>query len=150
MNIRGIPRGGNMKDRLDLIVSARNFAQLAHSGQYRRDGITPYFNHVDGVARLVKPQKPEYIATAYLHDVIEDTDYSSVDLLKAGFPKMVVNAVLILTKFDHLSYEDYLKKVKENVIAKAVKIADMTYNLNDTPSQKQIEKYKKGLEYLND
>jgi (p)ppGpp synthase/HD superfamily hydrolase len=139
-----------MKDGLDLIATARNFAQMAHTGQFRRDGITPYFQHVDGVARLVKPQKSEYIATAYLHDVIEDTDYSSVDLLKVGFPKMVVNAVLILTKFDHLSYEEYLKKVKENVIAKAVKIADMTYNLNDTPSPKQIEKYKKGLEYLND
>jgi hypothetical protein len=73
-----------------------------------------------------------------------------MDLQKIGMPKMVVDAVLILTKFDHLSYEEYLKKVKENAIARAVKIADMTYNLNDTPSQKQIEKYKKGLEYLND
>ena len=139
-----------MKDGLDLIATARNFAQMAHVGQTRRDGITPYFKHVDGVARLVKPQKPEYIATAYLHDVIEDTDYGAYDLQQIGMPKMVVSAVLILTKFDHLSYEEYLKKVKENVIAKAVKIADMTYNLNDTPSQKQIEKYKKGLEYLND
>jgi (p)ppGpp synthase/HD superfamily hydrolase len=139
-----------MKDGLDLIATARNFAQMAHMGQFRRDGTTPYFKHVNGVARLVKPQKPEYIATAYLHDVIEDTDYSSMDLQKIGMPKMVINAVLILTKFDHLSYEEYLKKVKENAIAKAVKIADMTYNLNDTPSQKQIEKYKKGLEYLND
>jgi (p)ppGpp synthase/HD superfamily hydrolase len=139
-----------MKDGLDLIVTARNFAQMVHINQFRRDGTTPYFKHVDGVARLVKPQKPEYIATAYLHDVIEDTDYSSMDLQKIGMPKMVVDAVLILTKFDHQPYEEYLKKVKENAIARAVKIADMTYNLNDTPSQKQIEKYKKGLEYLND
>lgn len=139
-----------MKEVTDLVLRAKNFAQMAHINQFRRDGITPYFHHVDGVARLVKPQKPEYIAAAYLHDVLEDTDYSSVDLIKAGFPKMVVNAVLILTKFDHISYDEYLKKVKENVIAKAVKIADMTYNLNDTPSIKQIEKYKKGLEYLND
>ena len=139
-----------MKDGLDLIATARNFAQMAHMGQTRRDGTTPYFKHVDGVARLVKPQKPEYIATAYLHDVIEDTDYSSMDLQKIGMPKMVVDAVLILTKFDHQPYEEYLKKVKENAIARAVKIADMTYNLNDTPSPKQIEKYKKGLEYLND
>jgi (p)ppGpp synthase/HD superfamily hydrolase len=139
-----------MKDRgLDLIMAARNFAQMAHINQFRRDGKTPYFKHVDGVARLVKPQKPEYIATAYLHDVIEDTNYNSMDLQKIGMPKMVINAVLILTKFDHLPYEEYLKDVKANAIARAVKIADMTYNLNDTPSPKQIEKYKKGLEYLN-
>ena len=134
---------------LDLIEMAKNFAQMAHLGQFRRDHKTPYFHHVDGVARLVKPQKPEYIAAAYLHDVIEDTSYTAIDLERLGFPKMVVNAVLILTKFDHKPYEGYLKGVKENVIARAVKIADMTYNLNDTPSEKQIEKYKNGLEYLN-
>lgn len=138
-----------MKDDLDLIVSARNFAQMAHTGQFRRDGVTPYFNHVDGVARSVQPQKPEYIATAYLHDVIEDTNYNSVDLIKAGFPEIVVNAVLLLTKFNDLSYEDYLKRVKTNVIAKAVKIADINYNLNDTPTEKQREKYKKALAYLD-
>lgn len=138
-----------MKDGLDLIATARNFAQMAHTGQFRRDGKTPYFNHVDGVARSVEPQKPEYIATAYLHDVIEDTNYNSMDLQKVGFPKMVINAVLLLTKFDHKPYEEYLKGVKSNVIAKAVKIADINYNLNDTPTEKQKEKYKKALEYLN-
>lgn len=139
-----------MKDGLDLIVAAREFAQMAHTGQFRRDGVTPYFTHVDGVARNVRPQKADYIATAYLHDVIEDTDYNSVDLVKAGFPKMVVNAVLILTKFDHLPYEEYLKKIKTNVIAKAVKIADMNYNLGDDPTEKQRVKYRKALGYLQD
>jgi (p)ppGpp synthase/HD superfamily hydrolase len=138
-----------MKTKPDMITIAKNFAQMAHTGQFRRDGKTPYFNHVDGVARIVSPQKAEYIATAYLHDVIEDTSYNHFDLIKIGMPKMVVNAVLILTKFKTQSYDDYLKKVKDNVITKAVKIADMTYNLNDTPSQKQIEKYKKGIEFLN-
>lgn len=137
-----------MKDELDIIAAARNFAQMAHTGQFRRDGVTPYFEHVDGVARLVKPQTPENIAAAYLHDVIEDTSYSFDELTDFGMPESVVVAVLLLTKFDHQPYEEYLKEIKRNVIAKAVKIADMTYNLNDTPSQKQIDKYKKGLEYL--
>ena len=138
-----------MKTKPDMIIIAKNFAQMAHIGQFRRDGKTPYFYHVDGVARIVSPQKAEYIATAYLHDIIEDTSYNHFDLMKIGMPKMVINAVLILTKYENQSYDDYLKKVKDNVITKAVKIADMTYNLNDTPSQKQIEKYKKGIEFLN-
>lgn len=137
-----------MKDGLDLIATARNFAQMAHTGQFRRDNKTPYFQHVDGVARLVQPQKPDYIATAYLHDVIEDTSYSSMDLTKVGFPKIVVNAVLILTKFDHIFYEEYLKLIKMNAIARAVKIADMTYNLNDTPTDKQKKKYEEGIKFL--
>lgn len=138
-----------MKDGLDLIVRARNFAQMAHRGQFRRDGETPYFNHVDGVARTVKPQKPEYIATAYLHDVIEDTMYSSKDLGDEGMPKEVVEAVMLLTKLDHEDYDVYLKRIKDNPIARAVKIADINYNLNDTPTDKQKVKYKKALEYLN-
>jgi (p)ppGpp synthase/HD superfamily hydrolase len=138
-----------MKDGLDLITVARNFAQMAHRGQFRRDGETPYFNHVDGVARTVKPQTPENIATAYLHDVIEDTMYSSKDLDDQGLPKEVVEAVMLLTKFDHEDYDVYLKRIKDNPIAKAVKIADINYNLNDTPTEKQKVKYKKALEYLN-
>jgi (p)ppGpp synthase/HD superfamily hydrolase len=102
-----------MKTEPDMVTIAKNFAQMAHTGQFRRDGKTPYFNHVDGVARIVSPQKAEYIATAYLHDVIEDTSYNHFDLIKIGMPKMVVNAVLILTKFKNQSYDDYLKKVKE-------------------------------------
>ena len=137
-----------MKEGQDLVASAKDFAQMAHTGQFRKDGKTSYFNHVDGVARSVQPQKSEYIATAYLHDVIEDTNYSSMDLVKIGMPKMVVNAVLLLTKFDHQPYEEYLKGIKNNMIARAVKIADMEYNLNDTPSFNQVIKYTRGLEYL--
>jgi len=138
-----------MKDGLELIATARNFAQMAHTGQYRRDGKTPYFQHVDGVARTVKPSTPENIATAYLHDVIEDTSYNSMDLVKIRMPDSVVEAVLLLTHFDHDPYEVYLKAIKSNPIAKAVKIADINYNLNDTPSEKQKAKYVKALDYLN-
>ena len=122
---------------------------MAHQGQFRRDGKTPYFEHVDGVARLVKPQTPENIATAYLHDVVEDTRYTLNDLSKIGMPDKVVDAVNRLTTTKGMDYTMYLTSIKCNSIARAVKIADMTYNLNDTPSPKQIEKYTKGLEYLN-
>lgn len=138
-----------MKDGLDLIATARNFAQMVHTGQFRRDGKTPYFNHVDGVARSVQPSTPENICTAYLHDVVEDTSYNLNDLSKIGMPDKVVDAVNRLTKTKGMDYMMYLTSVKNNPIARAVKIADINYNLNDTPTEKQKEKYKKALEYLN-
>lgn len=138
-----------MKDGLEIIATAKNFAQMAHTGQFRRDGKTPYFNHVHGVARSVQPQTPENIATAYLHDVVEDTDYTLHDLSKIGMPNKVVDAVNRLTKTKGVDYMTYLSSIKNNPIAKAVKIADINYNLNDTPTEKQKEKYKKALEYLN-
>jgi (p)ppGpp synthase/HD superfamily hydrolase len=137
-----------MKDGLEIISAARALAKRAHSGQFRRDGTTPYFDHVHGVALSVQPQKPEYIAAAYLHDVIEDTSLSSKDLSDAGFSDSIVEAVLLLTKFDHQPYEEYLKAIKSNAIARAVKIADMKYNLADTPTEKQRIKYTAGLELL--
>jgi (p)ppGpp synthase/HD superfamily hydrolase len=138
-----------MKDELDMIVTARNLAQIAHQGQFRRDGTTPYFKHVEGVARLVKPQTPENIITSYLHDVIEDTDYSLNDLSKIGIPDRVIDAVNRLTKTKGMDYMMYIQSIKNNPIARAVKIADINYNLNDTPTDRQREKYKKALEYLN-
>lgn len=137
-----------MNDGLQIIAAAREFAKKAHSGQFRRDGKTPYFNHVHGVATSVIPSTPDTIATAYLHDVIEDTHLTSKDLADAGFPKTVIDAVLLLTKFDHQPYEEYLKKIKSNSIARSVKIADMKYNLSDTPTDKQKAKYANGLAFL--
>ena len=137
-----------MKDKLEMIVTARNFAQMAHTGQFRRDGKTPYFQHVDGVARSVQPQTPENIAAAYLHDVVEDTSYTLNDLSRIGMPDKVVDAVNRLTKTKGVDYMMYLSSIKNNPIARAVKIADMKYNLNDTPTEKQKKKYLEGLEYL--
>jgi (p)ppGpp synthase/HD superfamily hydrolase len=133
---------------LELIVLAKNFAHMAHTGQFRKDGKTLYFTHVDGVARSVQPQTPENIAAAYLHDVIEDTKYTLSDLTKIGIPDKVVDAVNRLTKTKGIDYMMYLSSIKNNPIARAVKIADMKYNLNDTPSEKQKQKYIAGLEYL--
>jgi hypothetical protein len=75
--------------------------------------------------------------------------YSSKDLEDIGMTKEVIEAVMLLTKFNHEDYEVYLKRIKDNPIAKAVKIADINYNLNDTPTEKQKAKYKKALEYLS-
>jgi (p)ppGpp synthase/HD superfamily hydrolase len=101
-----------MKDELDMIVTARNFTQMAHINQVRRDGTAPYFKHVEGVARLVKPQTPENIITSYLHDVIEDTNYTLNDLAKIGIPDRVIDAVNRLTKTKGMDYMMYIQSIR--------------------------------------
>ena len=44
----------------------------------------------------------------------------------------------------------YLARVKENPIALKVKIADMLCNLADDPTPRQVEKYRKGMLFLQD
>ena len=133
-----------------LIGKVFKIASDAHKEQFRRDGVTPYIKHPMAVADRVSHLGHEYVCVAYLHDVLEDTSVSVQDLYDAGVPANIVVAVIVLTKHEGISYDDYLKNIKNNELARHVKIADMLSNLADSPSNKQIRKYAKGLLFLVD
>ena len=140
-------------DQADLALI---IASYAHNGQFRRDGRTPYINHPKDVAsRVFKAYKNDafvvnLMAVAYLHDVLEDTHIDSYVLRLQGIQERIICAVETLTKKPGDDYNEYLKRVKDDVLSQIVKIADMESNLADKPTQKQIEKYTKGLEFLRD
>jgi (p)ppGpp synthase/HD superfamily hydrolase len=131
----------------DLVERAATLANEAHQGQFRRDGITPYIRHPEAVAARVAGD-PLAEAVAWLHDVLEDTPVTVEILREQLMPEDVVRAVSMLTKPDGADYEEYLRMIKANPLAKKVKIADMLSNLGDQPSEKQILKYAKGLVIL--
>lgn len=62
----------------------------------------------------------------------------------------MIEAVRLLTKRSGLSYEDYLRGVRGNALARKVKIQDMLDNLSDSPTDRQIVKYAHGLLMLCD
>lgn len=130
---------------MNIVAIAKQVASRAHSGQHRRDGYTPYINHPAAVAAKLAGESAVVIATAWLHDVLEDTAETPETLRAAGVPESVVQAVEVLTKADDLSYDEYLMGVRLNWIARKVKIADMLHNLSDAPTDRQIIKYAKGL-----
>lgn len=128
---------------------AETIARISHEGQTRRDGITPYIKHPEMVVEKLGPDSTEdQKSVAWLHDVLEDTDATSEDLLEQGISHDVVTAVEILTKTKNQPYVEYLEAVAQNDLARTVKIADMLANLSDTPTDRQILKYAKGLQYL--
>lgn len=131
-----------------VLFAAEDLSRRAHAGQFRRDGITPYFEHPRAVAGRVK--EPEEKIVAFLHDVLEDTDYTVQDLIDGGIPEHLVAVVQLLTKTPDVKYDDYISKIRDNKIATNVKIADMLSNLSDTPSKEQIRKYAKALLYLTE
>ena len=59
-----------------FVQKACDFAREAHSGQMRKSG-EEYFVHPTQVAAILADLKldPETIATGFLHDVVEDTEY---------------------------------------------------------------------------
>ena len=141
---------GDTQQSNPQIDKCRLIAILAHNGQYRRDGKTPYIEHVYAVEQRVSRLGDKYICVALLHDIIEDTNVTAHDLIANGIDVDIVNAVTILTKIDSVSYDEYLNLVKSNDLARNVKIADMLSNLADTPTVKQIRKYSKGLLFLTE
>ncbi len=124
------------------------FAKEKHEGQFRRDGYTPYFNHPLDVYNRVNTEDERIVALS--HDLIEDVGVTEADFFNLGLSFEQVQAIKAMTKKKGESYQDYLKGVKENELARTVKIADMLANLADDPTEKQIKKYALGLVYLTD
>jgi (p)ppGpp synthase/HD superfamily hydrolase len=138
-----------LESSLDMIDRAYQIAYRAHKGRFRRDGVTPYIRHPGDVARRVGGD-PIAVAVAWLHDVLEDSSFTLKDLLERGIPPEVVDAVYILTHRRDIKYEDYIAVIARHPVARKVKIADILSNLNDNPTDKQIEKYARALLYFSE
>lgn len=135
-----------------LAEAAKQHAHYAHAPFTRRGG-EPYTEHLRRVAESVRDFGPEYEAVAWLHDILEDTMTTVVDLREWGFSDDVVTAVVRLTKPQNTesdtAYEFYLSAIKSDLIARTVKIADMLDNLTDKPTQKQKDRYTRGIIFLS-
>lgn len=138
--------------RWDLTSMALRIAMDAHKGQIDRAGV-PYIMHPLTVAAGAS-NEAEFV-TALLHDVLEDSDYTEEDLYAAGIPEKIVEALRLLTHDKNVPYLDYVRKIKGNPLASAVKLLDLRHNsdLSRLPSVnskdlERVEKYQKAIEIL--
>lgn len=134
-----------------LLKAAELIAALAHEGQLDEDGI-PYINHPRFVAGLL--EDPEEKIVGFLHDVIEDTNVKESDL-RPIFGDRITDAVVRLTRREGEPYFDYIRHVSENELARRVKLADLTHNMDmrrtvtvTERKQRRTEKYRKAYELL--
>ena len=107
-----------------LTIKALTIAYNAHHEQYDISGV-PYIFHPYHIAEQMSDEFS--VCAALLHDVVEDTDMTIEDLAK-DFPTDVIEALKLLTHNDGEDYFEYVRKIKENTIAKAVKLADIAHN----------------------
>lgn len=109
-----------------LTNKAMKIAYDAHHGQTDINGV-PYIFHPFHVAE----QMTDEITTcvALLHDVVEDTAVT-IEQLEKEFPPEVTTAIRLLTYDKSTNYFIYIKKIKKNPIAKAVKLADLNHNMD--------------------
>lgn len=136
-----------------LTKKAMKISFEAHKDQVDKCGI-PYVYHPFHVAEQMKDEITTCVSL--LHDVIEDTDTTIDDLRKDGFPEEVLEAVDMLTHKDNEPYFDYVNRIKDNPVAKAVKLADLEHNMDlsrfDNLGAKDFErrrKYERAVMLLN-
>lgn len=144
----------HIKTDYDYINEAARIAVLEHTGQVDKVGM-PYILHP--MAVVSKLETPEQKCAGLLHDILEDTDTTSEDLLDAGIPERVVEIVKLVTHkkpCNGKDYEDYLARIKADPDARAVKLADLAHNTDpsrvakDKYAQERMEKYRKAIEFL--
>ena len=136
----------------DKTKKAMKLCYEAHKDQVDKTGV-PYVFHPFHVAEQMTSEASTIVAL--LHDVVEDTDYTLDDIAAAGFGKEIVDAVALMTHEDDVPYLDYVANLKDNPIAREVKLADLAHNSDqsrlgeiDEETRRRLEKYEKAKALL--
>lgn len=138
----------------ELTKKAMSIAYHAHHGQTDHGGL-PYIFHPIHLAEQMTDENTTCVAL--LHDVVEDTNVT-LEELASVFPKEITDAVALLTHSDSVPYLEYVRQIKSNPIARAVKLADLHHNcdrsrladgeMDEGAIRRYENKYKKALEIL--
>ncbi len=148
------------RKKVDIITKAFNFARQAHKGVRRLSG-EPYIMHPIAVAQIACEEMglgSTSICAALLHDVVEDTDYTTEDIQNIFGPK-IAQIVDGLTKIsggifgDHASaqaenFKKLLLTMSDDIRVILIKICDRLHNMRTLASQPANKQYKIAGETL--
>lgn len=137
------------------IQQAKELAFKIHANQTDKAG-APYIHHLEAVASKLTEQgeDEDVIIVGWLHDSVEDTNIT-LDEIQHLFGDVVSTAVDAITKRKNEHYDDYLARVKSNPVARLVKLADLSHNMDLSRLAKitekdlmRVEKYKHAKAFL--
>ena len=135
------------------VMTAKAWAARWHEGQRDKAG-KPYVTHPERVAGRLSA--PEEQVVAWLHDTVEDTGLTLREIENAFGPETAA-AVDAVSRRPGEDWEDYLRRVKQNEVARKVKISDLIDNSNlsriPVVTLRDVDrqlKYNQALRYLMD
>jgi (p)ppGpp synthase/HD superfamily hydrolase len=133
----------------DMTKKALKLCFDVHKEQVDKSGL-PYVFHPFHLAEQMETEDTTIVAL--LHDVVEDSDLTLDDLRQMGFGDTVIAALALLTHDPAVEYMDYVRAVKDNPIARAVKLADLRHNSDltrlDTVDEKALARREKYLQAM--
>lgn len=132
---------------MSTLERAIEIATEAHKGQYDKAG-NDYIGHPLRVMDMGRTEKEKIVGV--LHDVVEDTEWTFAQLAAEGFSQEVIDALQCVTKLsENENYDDFIERVKKNPLATAVKINDLSDNMDIRRlpylSDKDVKRLKKYL-----
>lgn len=143
--------------KIELLQKAIKIAEKAHKGQTDKYDM-PYIGHIMRVMNAGKTIDEKIVGV--LHDVVEDCpEYPLSYFVEAGFPENIVFAIQCLTKTEEdIDYMEFIKKTEQSPLAIAVKINDLSDNMDlrrvnrelTKKDFKRFEKYHKAFLYLTE
>jgi RelA/SpoT family (p)ppGpp synthetase len=144
----------------DLLNRAYVYAMKAHGNQKRASG-DPYFSHPLEVAAILTDYELDdaTIATALLHDVIEDTEATKAEII-AKFGEDIGALVDGLTKIDKLNlvskrseqaenFRKLLIAISSDIRVLLVKLADRLHNMRTLEHMKPHKRRRIAQETLD-
>ncbi|MGH7546188.1 MAG: RelA/SpoT family protein [Gemmatimonadota bacterium] len=146
-------------DRLDLPLLARalQFSRAAHEGQKRRSG-EDFVQHCIDVAKILAELHLDSasLASALLHDVLEDTDVT-IENVRAAFGEPIATTVEGLTKIGKVQFKSATEQQAENyrklLLSMAqdarvivVKLADRLHNMRTLDALSAAKRKRIALE----
>lgn len=132
---------------MSTLQRAIEIATEAHKGQFDKAG-KDYIGHPLRVMEMGKTEEEKIVGV--LHDLVEDTPWTFNMLEAEGFSQEIIAALKCVTKIsENENYDDFIDRVKKNPLAVAVKINDLSDNMDIRRlpylSDKDVKRLKKYL-----
>ena len=136
----------------ETVEKCIRIAMDAHEGQRDPDG-NAVILHPLLVGSMGQTDAEKCVG--FLHDVVEDTDWTFDDLRKEGIPDEIIDALQLCTHDESMDYYEYVQRIIDsgNMTAIHVKLNDLHHNSARGKAfgyPKLVEKHEKALQMIED